>query len=395
MRSPKVLITIVLVAALTFAGGFGLAKALSADSAGPAAQAQADIYSQVLRDLQHDYYRPVDLSRLGHAGVDGLIKPLNDPYTVYFTPQQAKLFSDQLSGSYSGIGVVMDKKPLGAAVLQVLPGSPAARAGIKPGDVIVSVNGRPTAPEAVDVIASQVLGPAGSQVKLQIKRPGTPGLMDLTLTREKLKFPLTSSRLIVDHGTKVGYVRLTTFASGAGDQVRKDILRLRKQGATRFILDLRDNGGGLVTEAVSVAGDFLPDNTVVVTTRGLHSPLEVLRTSGAPATRLPLAVLVNGNTASASEIVSGALQDYRRATLIGSRTFGKGVVQEVLPLPGGASLKITVAAYRTPKGRDINKVGISPNIVVTATPAPHGKPAPSGTADPALQRALGFLLAGP
>jgi carboxyl-terminal processing protease len=238
----------------------------------------------------------------------------------------------------------------------------------------------------VNASVARIVGPAGTQVHLQLKRSGIAGLIDLTLTRRKISPPLTSSRLLNDHGTKVGYVSLSAFAQGAGQQVGRAIADLQKRGAQQLIFDLRDNGGGLVDEATKVAGDFLPAGKVVVTTRGLHEPKDILKASGGNPTRLPLVVLVNGNTASASEIVTGALQDYRRATVIGTRTFGKGVVQTVLPLSGGASLKITIASYLTPLGRNINHKGILPSIVVAQSP--------KSKADQALQRALRFIVGG-
>ena len=210
--------------------------------------------------------------------------------------------------------------------------------------------------------------------------------MSLTLTRRAISLPLTTSRLLNDHGAKVGYVSLSSFSSGAGARVHDAIAALQKRGAQSIVFDLRDNGGGLVSEAQSVASDFLPAGKVVVTTQGAHSAKDVIKTTGGTPTTLPLVVLVNGNTASASEIVTGALQDYGRGTVIGSKTFGKGVVQTVLPLSGGAELKITVASYRTPLGRDINHKGIEPSIVVSGQPT-AGK-------DPALARALRFIATG-
>jgi carboxyl-terminal processing protease len=250
----------------------------------------------------------------------------------------------------------------------------------------MTVDGAPTAGKSVDAVVARIVGPAGTRVRLQLRRTGVASLIDLTLTRSKISRPLTSSRLVTDHGVKVGYVSLSAFAQGAGQQVGAAIAALQKRGAQSLIFDLRDNGGGLVDEAVNVADDFLPAGKVVVTTQGLHAPRTVLKTNGGHPTSLPLVLLVNGNTASASEIVTGALQDYGRATVIGSRTFGKGVVQTVLPLRGGASLKITIAAYLTPHGRNINHKGIEPTIVV-AQPS-HSK------VDMALQRALRFIAAG-
>jgi carboxyl-terminal processing protease len=219
-----------------------------------------------------------------------------------------------------------------------------------------------------------------------VQEKAPPHRLDLTLTRRSISLPLTTSRLLHDHGTKVGYVALSSFSEGAGKRVRQAIVALQRRGAQWIVFDLRDNGGGLVSEAASVASDFLPAGKVVVSTQGLHSAKDVLKTGGGPATRLPLVVLVNGNTASASEIVTGALQDYGRGSVIGTRTFGKGVVQTVLPLSGGAQLKITIASYRTPLGRNINHKGIEPSLVV----AQHGK----ARTDLVLARALTFIATG-
>jgi carboxyl-terminal processing protease len=311
---------------------------------------------------------------------------LHDPYTVYFTPQQATAFRNELNGTYTGIGTAVDTDSGRLTVTQVFLGSPAAQAGVRPGETIVTVNGVPTAGKSIDASVARIVGPAGTQVHLQLRQTGAPALIDLTLTRRRISPPLTSSRVIDDHGTKVGYVSLSSFAKGAGEQVGRAVADLQKRGAQWLVFDLRNDGGGLVDEAVKVAGDFLPAGKVVVTTQGLHAPKDVLKTSGDSPTGLPLVVLVNGYSASASEIVTGALQDDRRATVIGTRTFGKGVVQTVLPLSGGASLKITIAAYLTPLGRNINHKGIEPSIVVAQNP--------HSSADQALQRALRFIATG-
>ena len=372
--------------ALAFLLGFVLARGLDRTSSAASVQGQADRYAQVLNDLQRNYYKPVDVAKLGQKGIKSLLASLHDPYTVYFSPRQAKQFSQELSGSYTGIGVAVDVKSGRLTVTKVFPGSPAASAGITPGEVIVSVDGKPTAGQSASADVARITGPAGTTVRLQLQRTTKPRRLTLTLTRRPISLPLTTSRLIDDHGTKVGYVSLSSFAKGAGARVHAAIAALQKRGAQWIVFDLRDNGGGLVNEAQSVASDFLPAGKVVVTTQGAHSPKEVLKTTGGSPTNLPLVVLVNGNTASASEIVTGALQDYGRGTVVGSRTFGKGVVQTVLPLSGGAELKITVASYRTPLGRDINHKGIEPSIVV-AGQATKSK-------DPALARALRLIATG-
>ena len=340
----------------------------------------------MLSDLQQHYYRSVSVGRLAQTGIDGLLKTLKDPYTEYFTAAEARAFDQMLAGTYSGVGIVLQQKDALLQVIRVLPDSPAGQAHVRPGDVIVNVDGVPTAGRSLDVNSAHLQGRVGTVVHLDLRRRGTPGLISLKLTRRELSFPLTSSRLILDHGTKVGYVDLSEFASGAGAAVRQAVNGLQQRGAQWIVFDLRDNGGGLVDEAVKVASEFLAKGAVIVSTQGLHSAKEVLRAGGPGPTRLPLVVLVNGNTASSSEIVAGALKDDHRATLIGARTFGKGVVQQVLPLAGGASLRITVAAYRTPSGADINHKGIAPSIVVAANS--------TGGKDPALARALRFIASG-
>jgi carboxyl-terminal processing protease len=386
MRTWKRPLVAVAIVVLAFLAGFAVAKGLDRAAASTTARGQADRYSQILTDLQRHYYKPVDVARLGRKGIKALLSSLHDPYTVYFSPQQAKQFGQELSGRYTGIGVAVDVKSGRLTVTRVFPGSPAAGAGITPGEVIVSVNGAPTAGQSARADVKRIAGPAGTKVRLQILRTTKPRSVTLTLTRQAIVLPLTTSRLLSDHGTKVGYVSLSSFAKGAGTRVRDAVAGLQRRGAQWIVFDLRDNGGGLVSEAQSVASDFLPAGKVVVTTQGAHSAKDVIRTTGGTPTTLPLVVLVNGNTASASEIVTGALQDYGRGTVIGSRTFGKGVVQTVLPLSGGAELKITVASYRTPLGRDINHKGIEPSILV-AGQATRGK-------DPALARALRFIATG-
>ena len=386
MRTSKRFLIAVAVFVLVFLAGFGAAKVLDRRATTASAQGQADRYRQVLTDLERDYYKPLDVARLGQKGITALLSSLHDPYTVYFSPQQARQFQQQLNGSYTGIGVGVDVKSGRLTVTRVFPGSPAAGAGITPGEVIVSVDGKPTAGQTASADVARITGPAGSTVRLQLQRATKPRRVSLTLTRRAISLPLTTSRLVSDHGTKVGYVSLSSFSSGAGTRVHDAIAALQKRGAQTIVFDLRDNGGGLVSEAQSVASDFLPADKVVVTTQGAHSAKDVIKTTSGTPTTLPLVVLVNGNTASASEIVTGALQDYGRGTVIGSKTFGKGVVQTVLPLSGGAELKITIASYRTPLGRDINHKGIEPSIVVSGQ-------ATKGS-DPALARALRLIATG-
>ena len=219
MRTLKRSLVSVLVLVVVFAAGFGAAKILDGRASTASAQGQADQYRQVLTDLQRDYYKPLDIAKLGQQGIAALLASLHDPYTVYFSPLQAKQFSQELSGSYTGIGVAVDVKSGQLTVTKVFPGSPAARAGIKPGDVIVSVNGKSTAGQPASADVARITGPAGTTVSLQLHQTAKPRRVSLTLTRRAISLPLTTSRLLNDHGAKVGYVSLSSFAKGAGAAV--------------------------------------------------------------------------------------------------------------------------------------------------------------------------------
>lgn len=349
------------------------------------AQAAGDLVQGLIEQLQGGYYKGVDVDKLKTGAARGALKPLKDPYSVYMTPEESKKFHEITTGKYSGIGAVLEKKGDRLLITDVIDDSPAKDAGVRPGDVIVTVDGESTAARSLEVNVSHIKGDAGSKVRLQIRRKGEARLIELTLTRRDISVPETKTRLIHRDGQTVGYVELYDFAQGVGDTVRDDVRSLQERGAQSIVFDLRFNGGGLISEAVDVTSVFLQDG-VVVTTEGLHSPKQVYSANGHAATDLPLVVLVNQYTASASEITAGALQDHDRATIVGARTFGKGLVQTMLELPGGASLKMTTAVYLTPDGRDINHKGIEPDVT--------GPDAPKTKRDEGLQRALDFLVSG-
>jgi len=317
----------------------------------------------VIDELQANYYKRVDVNALSTAGVNGMLKSLNDPWTELMPAKEAAAFNEQLDGSYSGIGSGLELRKGLLTITGVFAGSPAKAAGLRPGDVIVTIDGKATKGESIDASVVRIKGKAGSHVRLQLRRRGRSGLIDVTLTRRQIVVPETRTKMYTTGGKKVGYVELALFAQGVGKTVARDVQQLQKQGAQWIVFDLRYNGGGLLNEGVSVASDFL-SHGVVVTTKGLHSPLEVFQATGHPVTSLPMVVLVNRYTASSSEIVAGALQDNQRATLIGTRTFGKGLVQTSTQLADGSILKMTIAVYLTPLGHDINKKGLKPTISV-------------------------------
>jgi carboxyl-terminal processing protease len=393
MRALRTVVTIIvafLVVALAFVGGYVANELIHPDRVDLSSTEKAkadqvgDLQKLIIEQLQGRYYKKIDVDKLETASVTGMLKVLDDPWTVYMDPTETKKFEELTTGSYSGIGAGLEKKDGKLLVTEVFDGSPAKEAGIAAGDQIVSVDGVPTADKSVEANVANIKGPAGTDVILEIKKPGK-GAEKLTLTRRTIKIPETETKMIEKDGKKIGYVRLNQYAEGVGDTIRKNVDELEAQGAQAIILDLRYNGGGLISEAVNVTSDFLKSGTIV-STEGLHSPKEVYKALGDPATSLPMVVLVNKWTASASEITTGALQDNDRATVIGTRTFGKGLVQTLVDLPNGATLKLTTAVYLTPDGHDINHKGITPDI--KAVDDPKTKP------DEALDRAVQYLATG-
>jgi len=393
MRTFLIILTgllVVLAVAAAFVAGFVLHGVVYGDanvSAGDRADARAaaDLQRHVIEDLQAHYYKPVDAARLGDAGIKGMLKSLNDRWTVYLSPAQAQAFERLISGTYSGIGATLEKKGDKLLITGVFAGSPAQQAGLKAGDQIVTVDGRPTGTDPVESTTGRIKGPAGSTVTLGIRRGGKGTVQAVTLTRRTIRSPETATRLLHRSGKTIGYIDLYAFADGVGETVRNDIRKLQSQGAQAFIFDLRYNGGGLLDEAVNVTSDFLAKG-VVVSAYGLHYPRKVYMANGDPATDEPLVVLVNGFTASASEITAGALQDHHRAAIVGAQSFGKGLVQTTYAMPQGALLKMTVATYFTPDGRNINHKGITPDV--------KSPDLPKTKADETLDRAVRYIVNG-
>jgi carboxyl-terminal processing protease len=292
-----------------------------------------------------------------------MIKVLNkegDKYAFFFGPKSYRSFQELTTGKFSGIGVWLKQQKGSLAVVSVLPSSPALSAGIKPGDLIRRIDGRSVTRMSTDQAVATIKGPEGSQVSLAIERHGSK--LSFHLKRKTLELPSLVSHTLPGG---IGYVHLFSFSQGAGDQLRQRVDRLVSDGAKGLILDLRDNGGGLLDEGVNVASLFI-DSGKIVTTKSPGGSDQVYEAKGNAIPKLPLVVLVNGGTASASEIVSGALQDHNRAILVGTTTYGKGSVQQIFPLSGNSAMKLTTEHYYTPSGRDINGKGIKPDVVVKA-----------------------------
>jgi carboxyl-terminal processing protease len=347
---------------------------------------ETQVVNEAIERVSHDYYRPVPKSSLADSSIAGMVGSLHDPYSTYLSPKELKGFAHP--ASFAGIGVSVDPKPGGLEVARVFDSSPAQRAGLKVGNLIVAVNGRTLHKLPSNIAVALIKGPPGTDVRLTIKAPGTPA-RTLSVTRATISEPVVASAIRTVHGVKLGWVYLATFSEGSHGELYDAVQGLLKQGARGLVFDLRADGGGLVSEARLVASIFIPSGTIV-TTRGRTQPTSVLTAAGgAIPTHVPVVVLVDHDTASASEIVTAALQDHHRATVVGTHTYGKGVFQELEPLSSGGAVKITVGEYYTPNGRNLGGSGVKEGAGVTPeVPVPHGVDTERG-----LQAALRALAA--
>ena len=330
------------------------------------------LVSQVLDMLQKDYYRPLNRNQLVNKGLAGMVASLDDPYSHYYDPTDYEGFLNQDNPHLSGIGVDVQAASRGLLVDDVFPGSPAAKAGLQRGDVIVAVGATSLTTRPASFGSRLIKGRAGTPVTLTILR-GTKK-HSVTLMRADIVVPVAAGQIVTSHGIKLGALTLTQFVDGSGAELRAQVEKVLHQGARGLILDLRDNPGGLLNEAVNVASIFIPDGTIV-STDGRAQPRQVyVARGGAIPTSIPMVVLVDRGTASAAEIVTGALQDRGRAKVVGTHTYGKGVFQEIEPLPNGGALDFTVGEYFTPNGTNLGGggvkegAGIKPDIYAVTSP---------------------------
>jgi carboxyl-terminal processing protease len=341
--------------------------------------------NEAIDRVARDYYRPVSRSALASSSIAGMLASLHDPYSSYLAPSALRDFDRP--GSFTGIGIVIKPALAGLEVVRVFDSSPAQRAGLKIGELIVAVDGRSLRGLSSNTSTNLIKGRPGTDVRLTLRRSRGPE-RSVTVTRATISEPVVASALRLWHGMKLGWAYLATFSEGAHAQLRQAIDELLHKGARGLVLDLRANGGGLVSEAQAVASTFIRYGTIV-TTRGRAQPTVVLRaTGGAISSSTPLVVLVDHDTASASEIVTAALQDHHRATVVGAHTYGKGVFQELEPLAGGGAIKLTVGEYFTPNGRNLGGSGVTEGAGITPeVTVAHGVDGEHG-----LQVALGTLV---
>jgi carboxyl-terminal processing protease len=326
---------------------------------------------QARKVIEANYFEPVDAAELEGASIRGMVSELrqryDDRFSHYFSPEQLEEFEAATSGRFSGVGLNVTEVKEGLRIASVFPDTPADRAGLEEGDVIVAVEGEPIAGVPADVSTARIKGPPGTEVELRVEPADGGEPRDLTLERADVRVPAVVSRLAKVDGTPVAYVHLHSFSSGAHGELRETIERLYRRGAEGLVLDLRGNGGGLLNEAVLTSSIFVEDGTVV-STKSRSQGERDYEAAGEALDPRPTVVLTDRNTASAAEILASALSDYELATLVGTRTFGKGTFQEVIHLPAGGALDLTVGQYLTADGVSLANKGIKPDVRASDDP---------------------------
>lgn len=345
------------------------------------------VYEEATDRIADEFVRKVDKDKLLDDSLRGAVVSLDDEFSQYFDPATYKKFNELTSGEFEGVGMTVEMHKRGLKIVEVFDGGPAKKAGLKPGDLITAVDGKPLKGTPSDAATTEIKGPAGTKVRLTIVSGGETRVENIE--RAAVNVPAVKSRMVERDGRRYAYAALHSFTSGAHGELGEAVRKLIKKGADGVVLDLRGNGGGLLDEAVFVSSLFIPEGTIV-TTKGRSQPSETRKATGRSIDEdIPVVVLVDKNSASASEIVTGALQDRERATIVGQRTFGKGVFQSVIELSNGGALDITVGEYFTPDGRNLGpsdgKRGIEPDV--KALDDPDTKP------DEALEAALEALSA--
>lgn len=353
--------------AVLLAGGVVTAVLPPVRSAVDDSYQQIKLVVDVLQHVREQYVEEVDQKKLIYGAAAGMARTL-DPFSQFMEPEDHKEMKTETQGQFGGLGIRIAIRDGWLTVITPMPDTPAYRLGILPGDKIVKIEGDVTQGLGVEEAVQRLRGKPGTKVTIGILREGEKEPRDFTITREIIKILSVRSTLL---DGKIGYVKLSEFIETSDADMLKALKALDEKGMSSLVLDLRNDPGGLLTAAVDVGKLFIGDSKIIVYTQGRSQPRQdFFADSKAPYADLPMAVLVNGGSASASEIVTGALQDHQRAVVVGSETFGKGSVQSVIPLDDGSALRLTVAKYYTPSGRSIHrdektkKGGITPDIVI-------------------------------
>ncbi|KNZ68429.1 carboxyl-terminal protease [Thermincola ferriacetica] len=316
--------------------------------------------ARVISLIERNYLEKVKTETLVEGAVKGIVDSLGDPYSVYMPPKMFKELQEKMQGSFGGVGIIVSMKGEHIAVIEPIKGTPAEKAGIKAGDIITKVNDKDTKDMDLDTAVGLMRGPVGTEVVLQVFRKQTNKFLNFKIVREMIEVPTVEGKILPN--TKIGYIAISMFASNTDEELDKVLQEVLAHKPKGLILDLRDNPGGDLESAVRIADKFIPKGPIVYVEYRTGS--DEYYEADDKRIELPLVVLINENSASASEIVAGAIKDTGSGTLVGTKTFGKGVVQSIYTLQNKAGLKLTTAKYLTPKKRDIHKKGIQPDVKV-------------------------------
>ncbi|RMH05199.1 MAG: S41 family peptidase [Aquificota bacterium] len=319
------------------------------------------LFSDVFKTVKENYVEPVSTKELIYGALSGMMRSL-DPFSAFFTPEQYNEFRQETEGEFGGVGIEIGMEKGRPIVISPIEGTPAFRAGIRSGDIILEINGEDTSNMSLMDVVRKIRGKPGTKVTLTILRKGVDKPIKVELERAIIKIESVKWTKLED----IGYIKLTQFSEGVGREVERALKSLSSQGVRGIILDLRNDPGGLLTEAINVADLFLKEGKLIVYTKSRNGEVQKYFAKGDAVIgdHVPVVVLINRGSASASEIVAGALQDNKKAVLVGEKTFGKASVQNIMPLEDGSAIKLTVAYYYTPLGRMINKKGIQPDVEV-------------------------------
>lgn len=390
IRTGLTLVMLVVLAAAAFAAGYLTRELVNGRNGASTAHAEQDmaLFHEAWGLIESNFLGAIPESRdVTYGAIRGSLSTLADPYTVFIEPAARNAERERLQGTFGGIGAYISRsEETGEVVLEPIPGNPAEAAGVLAGDVLLAVDGQPITPEmTVPEIVELVKGEKGTAVVLTLRHPEATELVEISVVRDDILLPSVVYRLLEADST-IGYIQLSRFSGESSNEVGAAIQDLQARGATRLILDLRQNGGGLRDAAVDVVDHFLDDGPVLYLVSQEEGERVFTATPETLAPTEPLVVLVDGGTASASEIVAGALQDRGRATLIGSKTFGKGSVQLVFDLSDGSSIHVTSARWLTPNRHQIDQSGLEPDVPVEVTQVDidQGR-------DPVLERAVAYL----
>ncbi len=392
MKKALVIGSLLVVLTLSLGG-----SAASKSTNGAATYEQLRLFTEVLSIVQNQYVDEVPPKELIYNAIKGTLRGL-DPHSSFLDPDSHKEMQVETSGSFGGLGIEITLKDDILTVVSPIEGTPAYQAGLQTGDRIIKIDGLTTKDMQLPDAVKRMRGKPGSKVTISVMREGWSEPKDFDITREQIRVHSVRSQELPNG---IGYVKLRQFQEQSPHDLQEALDKFEKDGMKGLVLDLRNDPGGLLTAAVEVSEKFIDDGKLVVYTEGRVRNQNMRFTAHAkkPITDLPMVVLVNQGSASASEIVSGALQDWGRAMIVGTQTFGKGTVQTIIPLSDGSGLRLTTAKYFTPKGRSIHGKGITPDIVVEAPKEPAGKDRPLPSVNPMddlnkdvqLQRALDVL----